>query len=123
MSTQNRLAEQIEHFKKQFIQMDLPGITDLLNTDELCEIVEKSTWEIPHNLRERLWTPVVTTFAFIKQILVHGGCSEAVTFVQAERARAGLNPCSDSTSAYCQARGQLPESLFPVLSLSKHGIY
>ena len=67
--------------------------------------------EVPHNLRERIWTPVVTLFAFIKQKLINGGGKDAVTFVQAELSRAGKESCSDSTSAYCQARQKLPESL------------
>ena len=111
MLTRNRSAEQIERFKRQFVQMDMPGIRELLNTGDLCEIIEKGIQEIPHNLRERIWTPAVTFFAFIKQKIVNGGCKDAVTFTQAELSRTGKEPCSDNTSAYCQARKELPESL------------
>ena len=111
MLSQNRSAEQINRFKKQFLQMDLPDVMELLDTEHLCEMIEEAVKEIPHKLRERIWTPVVTLFAFVKQVLVNGSCSDAVRSVQAEQIRAGLEPCSSNTSAYCQARRELPESL------------
>lgn len=114
----NRSAEQINRFKKQFLQLDLPGIMDLLKTEDLSKLFEQAAEQVPHMLRERIWTPVVTVFSFVKQMLIRGGCSDAVTFVQAERARAGLEPCSNSTSAYCQARQKMPESL--LWDLMKH---
>jgi len=111
MLSQNRLAGQINRFKKQFLQLSQTDIVDLLDTEVLCKMFEKAEEELPHVLRNRIWTPVVTLFAFIKQKLIHGGCSDAVTFVQAERVRAGLEACSSNTSGYCQARQQLPETL------------
>jgi len=111
MLSQNRSAEQINRFKKQFLQMNLPDVMELLDTEHLCEMIEEAVKEIPHKLRERIWTPVVTLFAFVKQVLVNGSCSDAVRSVQAEQIRAGLEPCSSNTSAYCQARRELPGSL------------
>src|SRR3990172_1327639 len=87
MLSQNRSAEQINRFKKQFLQMDMPDVMDLLDTDHLCEMIEEAVKEIPHKLRERIWTPVVTLFAFVKQVLVNGRCSDAVRSVQAEQIR------------------------------------
>lgn len=97
--------------KKQFLQLNLSGIEDLLDTDHLQQLVETATEDVSYNTRNRIWVPMVTLVAFIKQTLNHGSCSDAVKFVQAERISDGLVPCSGNTSAYCQARQKLPESL------------
>lgn len=105
MLSKKKSSEQIDLFKRKFLQMDI------LDTEQLLEMIEEGIKEIPHKLRERIWTPVVTLFAFTKQLLNKGSCSDAVKSVQAEQIRAGQSPCSGNTSAYCQAREELPEKL------------
>jgi hypothetical protein len=111
MLSKNQSSKQINLFKGQFLQMDIPDIMDSLDTEQLLKMIEEGIKEIPHKLRERIWTPVVTLFAFAKQLLNKGSCSDAVKSVQAEQIRAGKTPCSGNTSAYCQARQELPEDL------------
>ena len=111
METLTLVEKQINCFKQQFLQLNQAGIEDLLDTNHLHQMVGAAIEDIPHNMRDRIWTPLVTLFAFIKQALTHGSCSDAVKSVQAERFGDGLTPCSGNTSAYCQARQKLPYSL------------
>jgi Transposase DDE domain len=60
--------------------------------------------------RERLFTPLITFWAFLSQVLsADSACRTAVRKVQAWWARQGGGPMSANTSAYCQARARLPE--------------
>ncbi len=103
--------EQLERFKKQFLQLDAQGIEDLLPTEPLQRLLKDAEEAVPHTLRQRIWTPLVTLLALIKQALKHGSCSDAVKSVQTEQINCGQTRCSGNTSAYCQARQKLPESL------------
>jgi hypothetical protein len=61
--------------------------------------------------RERLFTPLITFWAFLSQVLsVDSACRTAVRKVQAWWARQGGGPVSANTSAYCQARARLPQA-------------
>ncbi len=43
MFAHNHSIEQIDRLKKQFMQMDLPGVTDLLDAKHLCEMIDEAT--------------------------------------------------------------------------------
>ncbi|WP_341327223.1 hypothetical protein [Methylotuvimicrobium sp. KM2] len=110
-ATHPTTQEQLERFKKQFLQLDAQGIEYLLPTEPLQRLLRDAEEAVPHTLRQRIWTPLVTLLAFIRQALNHGSCSDAVKSVQAEQIDRGQARCSGNTSAYCQARQKLPESL------------
>jgi putative transposase len=62
--------------------------------------------------RERVFTPAVTLWTFVGQVLdADHSCRQAVARVNAWRVAVGLPPCSVDTSAYCKARGRLPEAV------------
>jgi hypothetical protein len=62
--------------------------------------------------RDRLFTPVVTLWLFLSQVLGKDhSCLSAVARLLAYRAGRGLAPCSARTGSYCKARQRLPESL------------
>jgi len=62
--------------------------------------------------RQRVFTPAVTLWTFLSQILdPDHSCQQAVDRVLAHRAALGLPDCSDDTGAYCRARARLPEEL------------
>ncbi len=67
------------------------------------------------NSRERTFTPQVTFWAFVAQVLSPGSpCREMVRRIEAwwQHASCSAIDLSDSTSAYCQARARLdPETL------------
>jgi Transposase DDE domain len=60
------------------------------------------------NSRKRTFTPVLTFWTFLSQVLDPGGsCRRALSRVQALCALKGLAAISDSTAAYCNARSRL----------------
>lgn len=60
------------------------------------------------NSRRRTFTPVLTFWTFLSQVLDPGGsCRRALSRVQALCALRGMGPISDSTAAYCNARARL----------------
>ena len=71
--------------------------------------------------RERVYSPMVTLWAFLSQVLARKGssCRDAVSRVLAERVARGEAACSPDTSSYCEARARLPE---PVLADLTRGV-
>jgi Transposase DDE domain len=66
--------------------------------------------------RERLFTPLITFWAFLSQVLsVDSACRTAVRKVQAWWVRQGGGAMSANTSAYCQARARLSEETLEAL--------
>lgn len=60
--------------------------------------------------RDRIYTPIVTIWAFLSQVLSKdGSCEVAVGRVLAHRVESGQKPCSENTGSYCVARQKLPE--------------
>jgi hypothetical protein len=63
-------------------------------------------------VRERVFTPAVTLWTFITQVLDQDhSCRQAVARLNAWRVSIGLAPCSADTAAYCQARLRFPEDV------------
>jgi hypothetical protein len=66
--------------------------------------------------RERVFTPVITVWTLLSQVLSEDGtCQEAVSRVIAYFAKCKEEPPSQATGAYCKARGRLPVGLFRCL--------
>jgi hypothetical protein len=64
-----------------------------------------------------IYTPAVTLWAFLTQVLSAGkSCVAAVARVMALRIALGLPSCSANTGAYCKARGKLPEEFLSELT-------
>jgi hypothetical protein len=75
--------------------------------------IEQACRDCGHAWRDRFWTPLLTLWAFLSQVLHEGSCREAVALVLGEQAAAGLLPaCSADPSAYGQARRRLPLEVF-----------
>lgn len=68
--------------------------------------------------RKRIYTPVVTLFAFLSQAISRDdpSCENAVSRVLVDRVRRKLKPCSPDSSSYCTARGRLPEQVIADLA-------
>lgn len=59
---------------------------------------------------EDVYTPALTTWAFLSQVLCQGplrSCRAAVARVLVLLVTTGKDPCSDNTGAYCRARAKL----------------
>jgi hypothetical protein len=67
--------------------------------------------------RDRFFTPLVTVYAFLGQILdPDHSCRQAVARVLAWLVDRGRRACSAQTGAYCKARQRLPESVLARLT-------
>lgn len=81
----------------------------LLPTEAISKICD----EIGHNFRDCAYTPMVVVWMFITQVFsADHSCQQAVTRLNAWRVARGLKRVSSDTTAYCKARGRLPEQLF-----------
>ena len=89
-------------------QSDGLPFADLLTPDRLEQALreEKATW------REAIWTPVLTLWAFLSQVISpDGSCRFTVDRVLAWLVSRGEEPCSPKTDPYCKACQRLPEAL------------
>jgi hypothetical protein len=69
------------------------------------------------SFRNRLFSPLVTLWVFLSQVLdPDHSCRAAVSRFLAWRAARGLTPCSADTGAYCKARSRLPEGVLARLT-------
>ena len=83
-------------------------IKRLLPAEGLRQIVQ----DIGLTYRTRVFTPVATVWLWLKQRLKPGtGCRQVVAQAFARGLVEGHDPVSTDCSAYCRARGRLPEEL------------
>jgi hypothetical protein len=107
-STHSRRARQIETLRIQFAQADGLPFADVLSADRIEDALreEEATW------REEVYTPLLTLWAFLGQVICpDGSCRAAVARVLAWLVSRGEPPCTPHTGPYCKARRRLPESL------------
>ncbi len=108
-SNQGWFREQFGFLKRQFVQEgDLP-FADVLSEETVAPAFE----ELDGSWKDRIYTPLVTLWVFLSQVLsVDHSCRAAVARLIAHRISRGKSPCSAETGAYCQARKRLPEKFF-----------
>lgn len=111
-SSQGRFRQQVEFVRQQFAQVEGLPFADVLSA-ELIESVVKQWVE---TCVERLYTPLVTLWMFLSQVLSSDqSCRLAVARLVAHRVAMGLKPCSSQTGGYCQARKRLAEGMVQTL--------
>jgi hypothetical protein len=112
-STQGPIQRQVSFLRQQFLQDgDLP-FTEVLS----AEVVSQAVTAIGTCWNDRIFTPLVTLWVFLGQVLsADHSCRAAVARLIAHRASQGLRPCSSETGAYCQARKRLPERFFSTVA-------
>jgi hypothetical protein len=107
-STAHRRTRQIETLRGQFAQSDHLPFADILTAERL----EQALREEGAHWREAIYTPALTLWAFLSQIIsADGSCRATVARVLAWLVSRGESPCSPKTDPYCKARQRLPESL------------
>jgi Transposase DDE domain len=106
---QGRFQHQVGFLRRQFLQDgDLP-FTNVLSEGIVSRALaaSKMVW------RDRIYSPLVTLWVFLGQVLSADSCCRAaVARLIAHRLSQGQRPCSAETGAYCQARKRLPEKVF-----------
>jgi hypothetical protein len=87
---------------------ELP-FAEVLQADSIQTLLE----ECQVKFRERVYTPLVTLWVFLSQVLdPDPSCRQAVSRLLVHRRQQGLPPCSTDSGSYCEARQKLPEKLF-----------
>src|SRR5439155_3735136 len=77
------------------------------------DLVERALTALEGFWMERIYSPLVTLWVFLGQVLsADHSCRAAVARLIAHRISRGQSPCSAETGAYCQARKRLTEKFF-----------
>lgn len=109
--TQGRLSSQVSRVQKcrqKLIEDQDLCFTQLLSEKQVNAAIEQH--EVHY--RQRLYTPLVTIWMFLHQVLASDqSCRAAVARFSAFLCVAGNGPVSAKTDPYCKARQRLPEDL------------
>jgi hypothetical protein len=109
----HRLRRQVESLRQEFLQDGQLPLTDVLTEEGLEEALQ----EIKAPWKDRIFTPLVTLWVFLGQVLAADqSCRAAVARLIAHRVARGQEPCSSETGGYCQARKRLPERFFAAIA-------
>ena len=109
----DRVQRQVQSQLRQFAQTPGLPFADLLSAEQVQEAVEQEG----HAFRDRLYSPWVTLWVFLSQVLdATQCCRQAVARLLAYRVGRGLPACSPDSGGYCKARGRLPEAVLAQLT-------
>lgn len=99
--TSQRIRDQINFLRAR---SDL-AFGDLLD----AKLVEEVLKEEGYRYRDRIYSPLVTLWTFLNQVLSADHCClKAVACLIVHRTTRGLEPCAAETGSYCKARQRLP---------------
>jgi hypothetical protein len=103
-----RFFRQVVDLRKTFSKAPELPFSPLLTEERIKGVLD----ELKVSYRERIYTPWVTLWVFIGQVLsADSSCRNALSRLLAYRVARGLPACSTDTGSYCQARQRLPEEL------------
>jgi hypothetical protein len=106
---QRRFLDRVGHAARRLAETEQLPFQDLLSADLVNDLLD----ELNVSYRDGIYTPQVTLWAFLSQVLgADHSCRQAVARVSAFRFERGLPACSPQTGAYCTARSRLPEEFF-----------
>jgi hypothetical protein len=105
-------------YRQRLAQSARFPITNLLSVDDVDEAVAAEGC----SFRERLFTPAITLWIFLGQVLdPDHSCRQALLRFVSWLSAHGRKACSSRTGAYCRARQRLPEGVLRRLTRSKGG--
>ena len=94
--------------RERFAKIPELPFSEVLGQEQIVALL--SEFKVVYH--ERIYTPCVTLWMFLSQVLHSDqSCSAAVARLLAFRSAQGQKPCSADNSSYCQARLRLPEAL------------
>jgi hypothetical protein len=109
----HRPSGQVQAYRRRLHNASPFPITQLLPIADIDAAVAAEGC----SFRERLFTPVLTVWVFLGQVLdPDHSCRQAVLRFVAWLSACGRRPCSSQTGAYCQARQRLPEGVLARLT-------
>src|SRR6516162_909473 len=107
-SSQERLRQQVQFLRRQFLQDGELPFTNVVTEEVIAQALTAITGWL-----DRVFSPLVTLWVFLGQVLgADHSCRAAVARLITHRLAQGQRPCSAETGAYCQARKRLPEAFF-----------
>ena len=107
------VRRQVDSLRQEFLQEGPLPFAEVLSSETLSEAMQ----EIKAPWKDRIFTPLVTLWVFLGQVLnADQSCRAAVARLIAHRAAEGQPPCSSDTGGYCQARRRLPERFFAAVA-------
>lgn len=107
------IRQQIRFLRRQSLQDGTLPFSEVLSD----EMVKEALIAADVDWNERIYTPVVTLWVFLSQVLsADHSCRAAVARLIAHRLSNGLRPWSPETGTYWQARKRLPEQFFSMVS-------
>jgi Transposase DDE domain/Insertion element 4 transposase N-terminal len=110
-----RPSGQVESYRRQLQHSSQLPITNLLSIED----VEEALTAEGCSFRERIFTPLLTIWVFLSQVLdPDHSCRQAVLRLVGWLAAQGRKGCSSNTGAYCKARARLPEGVLARLTRS-----
>jgi hypothetical protein len=111
--TPSRRARQLGQLRQHLHQAPGLPFADLLTAEQ----IETALRDEAVSFRDRLFSPLVTLWAFLSQVLdPDHSCRAAVARFLAWRAARGLAPGPADTGAYCKACLRLPEGVLARLT-------
>ena len=97
-SNQGRFQQQVRFLRRQFLQDGELPFTNVLSE----EVIAQSLMTIGSSWLDRIYTPLVTLWVFLGQVLsADHSCRAAVARLIAHLISRGESPCSAETGAYC----------------------
>lgn len=110
---QGCIRQQLQFLQRQYLQDGEMPLSNMLSQS----LISRALTTIDGNWNERIYTPLVTLWVFLGQVInADHSCRAAVARLIAHRASQGLSVCSARTGAYCQARMRLPEEFFATIA-------
>ncbi len=110
---QGRFFRRVAELRAQLANAPELPFSELLSRERVQALLA----EFKVVYRERIYTPCVTLWVFLSQVVSPDhSCREAVARFLAFRTAQGLPPCSTETGSYCEARQHLPEGVLSRLA-------
>ncbi len=107
---------QVQPYRQRLARSCQFPISNLLPLAEVDAAVKAEGF----SFRERIFTPAITLWIFLGQVLdPDHSCRQALMRFAAWLSAHGCRPCSTDTGAYCQARQRLPEGVLQRLTRSR----
>ncbi len=108
------LLDRFQLVLRSFLQKEGLPFADVLPEEKIRQAFEEEGLDFACDDDERVYTPPVTLWASLSQVLYkeeHRSCAAAVARVVTLLVALGRPRCSDNTGAYCRARAKLSETV------------
>src|SRR5882672_1981539 len=94
-----RFLRQLDILRQRFLQEGRLPFIEILSPKTVSEVMK----EIKVPWKDRIFTPLVTLWVFLEQVLsADHSCRAAVARLIAHRVSQGHRPCCSETGGYCQ---------------------